>query len=62
MDDTRLSAGDMQLFASERLNLGVLVERLVEHIETYLRSLQYIERLMMTTSISPSLIDACGAI
>ena len=45
MDDTRLGAGDMQLFASERLNLGVLVERLVEHIETYLRSLQYIERL-----------------
>ncbi len=45
MDDTRLAAGDMQLLASERLDLGVLVERLVEHVETYLRSLQYIERL-----------------
>ena len=33
----------MELLASERLDLRVLVQRFVEHVETYLRRLDYIE-------------------
>ncbi len=58
MDYAWLTAGDMELLAAERLDLPVLVERLVEHVETYLRRLDYIEWFMMTTSINPSLMDA----
>lgn len=34
----------MYLFCSESLYLGVLVQRLVEHLDAYLRSFQHIER------------------
>ena len=43
MDYAWLTAGDMELLAAERLDLRVLVQRLVEHVETYLRRLDYIE-------------------
>ena len=43
MDYAWLTAGDMELLAAERLDLRVLVQRLVEHVETYLRRLDNVE-------------------
>lgn len=45
VDDPRLAAGDMKLLATERLDLRVLVEGLVEHVEAYLGSLDHVEWL-----------------
>ena len=43
MDYAWLTAGDMKFLAAERLDFRVLVQRLVEHVETHLRRFDYIK-------------------
>ena len=45
MNDAWLAAVDVKLLAAERLYLRVLVERLVEHVDAYLRGLKHVKRL-----------------
>ena len=45
MYHARLVAVYVQMACTERLYLGVLVERLAEHLDAYLRSFKHVERL-----------------
>ena len=44
MDYAWLTAGDMKFLAAERLDFRVLVQRLVDLVDTHLRRIEYIQR------------------